>query len=1023
MITEQHFETEIERFLLEEGGYVQGKNTEYNKELALFEKDVIAFIRQTQPQKWERLEAGQKENATAILMKALCQELDVKGSLNVLRHGFRCYGKTFKMAYFAPNTGLNEETQYRFDANILKITRQVITENGERPDIVLSLNGIPVATLELKNVLSATHWTVADAIQQYRFDRNPKGKLFDFKKRTLVHFAVDTDEVYMTTKLEGESTYFLPFNRGYNGGKGNPPIQDNVKTAYLWEYILSRQSFLDIIARFLHLNIEEKKVRTESGLRLLQKETMIFPRFHQLDAVRKLITHSKENGAGRNYLIQHSAGSGKSNTIAWLAHQLSSLHNNNDEKIFNSVIVVTDRVVLDRQLQATISQFEHKDGVVQKIDHNSQQLALAIATDTPIIVTTIQKFPFVMAAISKQQAVGKGIEITTAGKQFAVIVDEAHSSQSGEAAMELRKVLNKDGIESAVMAEFLNDNDDESPLSDEAKKQLFIEAAKRQRQPNLSFFAFTATPKWKTKALFDEKGENGDTPFHHYTMKQAIEEGFILDVLANYATWKQYFNLLKISENDKELNKNKAKKEMMRFVNLHPSVIAQKVEIIIEHFRSTTMHKIGGRAKAMVVTSSREAAVRYKLAFDDYIKEKGYSGIKSLVAFSGGISLKEAPEQEYTEVMMNGIREADLPEQFDTDHYQVLLVAEKYQTGFDQPLLHTMFVDKKLSGIQAVQTLSRLNRYTKGKSDTFVLDFVNKPEDIYQAFKPFYEVTEVGEIPDTEKLDELAITIDQWKIYFQQEIQQFAEIWFSAKQQPTGSEHRKLNAILDKAVARFLAINSEIQQGVEDLSELKIEQQNLFKSQLKSYLNLYQFVSQIMDYSDDLHEQRYVYLRALQSKLPNNGDHNKVDLSKDVVLQFYKLQKQSEGQIHLNEGEAKPLKGATDVGTGQVNATDELSRMVEEINGIYGTQFTIADQLFFEQIIEDALTNKDIIGAAQNNSLENFTAYFADKLLDLLFQRMEGNEEISNQVMSDENLRKRVVKRLAKQIYQRNIGK
>ncbi len=1018
MITEKDFENEIERFLLESGGYVQGKNSEYNKDTALFEADVIAFIQATQLQKWARLEAGQKANAGSVLIKALCQELEAKGSLDVLRHGFRCYGKTFQMAYFAPNTSLNEKSAVSYAANILKVTRQVVTEDGERPDVVLSLNGIPLVTVELKNVLSATHWTVEDAIEQYRQDRNPKGRLFAFKKRTLVHFAVDTEEVYMTTKLDGENTYFLPFNRGNQGGKGNPPVEGNVKTAYLWEDILTRHSFLEIIARFLHLNVEEKKVRTESGLRLLQKETMIFPRFHQLDAVRKLIAHSREYGAGKNYLIQHSAGSGKSNTIAWLAHQLSSLHDVDDKKIFNSVIVVTDRVVLDRQLQATISQFEHKDGVVQKIEQDSKQLALAIASDVPIIITTIQKFPFVMTALSRQQEKGLNVEISTVGKQFAVIVDEAHSSQSGEAAMELRKVLNKDGIEAAVMAEFLDD-DDEDGLSDTAKKQLFIEAAKRQRQPNLSFFAFTATPKWKTKALFDEIGEDGKPPFHYYTMRQAIEEGFILDVLANYATWGQYFKLLKISENDKELSKTKAKKAMMRFVELHPSVIAQKVEIIVEHFRTTTMHKIGGRAKAMVVTSGREAAVRYKLAFDEYLKEKGYTGIKSLVAFSGGITLKEAPEKEYTEALMNGMREVDLPEQFASDNYQVLLVAEKYQTGFDQPLLHTMFVDKKLSGIQAVQTLSRLNRCANGKSDTFVLDFVNKPEEIYKAFKPFYEVTELGDIPSSEKLDELAGTLDQWKIYFQNELQQFAEIWFNAKQQPTGAEHKQLNSILDKAVARFLAIGGDIQQGFEDLSELKTEQQNLFKSQLKSYLSLYQFVSQIMDYSDDLHEQRYIYLQALQSKLPYDADRNKVDLSKDVVLHYYKLQKRSEGKILLGEGDADPLKGATDVGTGRADATDELSNMVQEINGVYGTQFTIADQLFFEQIIEDALANDEIIGAAQNNTLESFTAYFADKLLDLLFKRMQGNEDISNQVMSDDSLRNRVVKRLAKQIYQR----
>lgn len=1011
MHTEPYFENEIEYSLLTEGGYQQGLAEDYEKSTALFPADAVAFVQTTQPKLWARLEMLFKDKAQDELIKALNQELNIKGSLKVLRNGFRVANRTAKMAYFAPNSALNETTQQQYDANIVKITRQVITEYNERIDMVLSVNGIPVITIELKNEMSATGWTVEDAMRQYRQDRNPQGKLFDFKKRALVHFAVDTQEVYMTTKLEGEGTRFLPFNRGFNDGKGNPPVENDVRTAYLWREVLRKDSLMELIGRFLHLSREERKVRLSSGFRYITTESMIFPRFHQLDAVRKLIAHTKAHGTGKNYLIQHSAGSGKSNTIAWLAHHLASLHNAADEKIFNSVIIVTDRVVLDRQLQETVAQFEQTDGVVQKIDKDTHQLTAALAVNVPIIITTIQKFPYVMHSIQTKAKHGEHISLDTEGKRFAVIVDEAHSSQTGETASELRQVLNKSGIEAAIAAEFLDLEDDELPEDIETQKNILREQFKRSRQDNLSFFAFTATPKWKTLALFDEPNEQGKTPFHSYTMKQAIEEGFILDVLANYTTYKQYFRLLSTADSHIELPKHKAKKELMRFVNLHPSVISQKVEIIIEHFQSVTRHKIGGYAKAMVVTSSREAAVRYKLAFDEYIAEKGYEGIKSLVAFSGKVILPEQTEKEYSEPGMNGgIKETELPEQFDSDNYQVLLVADKYQTGFDQPLLHTMFVDKVLSGVQAVQTLSRLNRTAKGKEDTFVLDFVNDHEDIYAAFKPYYQRTELGEIPDDEKLADLSNTLDEWKIYTQSDIDEFAGVWFGGGTTPTHSEHKKLNAIIDKAIEKYLHISDD--------PEHNEEQQKLFKSQLQSYLNLYLFVSQILPYADSIHEKRYVYLKALMMKLPRGRQSEKLDLSKMAILQYYRLQQIGEGSVKLNEGEAEPQKGSTDVGTGQVSLTEELDKLIKELNDAFTTEFTLADQLFFESVEKFARENPDIVDAANNNPLSSFMDYFNTRIDDLLVGLFEQFGESVSKVLNNPQIKNKVCRRLAKQIYE-----
>ncbi len=1004
---EARFEDAIEACLLTaEGGYQSGDTQAYDISRALFPAEVIGFIQRSQPQLWERLYAINKDRSEQILLDDLCKELAAKGALHVLRHGFKCFGKTFRLAYFAPNTHLNPDAWEAYAHNRLTLTRQLhFSEKNPRLslDVVLAVNGLPVVTLELKNPMSGQ--TVEHAKHQYRMDRDPREPIFRFKERVLVHFAVDTETVEMTTKLAEKSTYFLPFNKGHQHGAGNPPdpSHDNYRTAYLWEEVLQKDSLMDILARFLHLEVETTEIATQRGIKRHTKETMIFPRYHQLDVVRKLIGDARQQGSGHNYLVQHSAGSGKSNSIAWLAHRLSGLHDADDQKIFDTVVVITDRRVLDQQLQDTIYQFEHKEGVVEKIDENTQQLAKALSTGVPIVISTIQKFPFITQAIGTLEKKGEKIDIDTAGRRFAVIIDEAHSSQSGETAMELRKVLNKDGIEKAIAEQLLLEEDED--LSEDARRQMYEEMLKRPRQPNISFFAFTATPKFKTKLFFDEPGADGKSPFHLYSMKQAIQEGFIKDVLANYSTYKTYYGLIKSIEDDPEVPKRKAAKALARFMSTHPHNIAQKVEVMVEHFRTHTKHKIGGRAKAMVVTPSRLHAVKYKLAFDKYIREKQYTDVKSLVAFSGTVTDDTLPDKSYTEVGMNhGIKESELPQRFASDEYQVLLVAEKYQTGFDQPLLHSMYVDKRLSGIQAVQTLSRLNRTATGKDDTFVLDFVNETTDIYEAFKPYYEITHIGEPTDPHLLYELQHKLEEWRLFTAEEVNEFVNVWYSKRKDPTAGDHKRMNGILDQAVERY--------------KDLKDEDQELFKKQLTSFRNLYAFLSQVIPYQDSDLEKQYTYLRFLLSKLPKRqGEQYKLD--GEVSLKYYRLEKISEGSITLEEGEADPLQGPTEVGSG--SAKDErviLSMLVDKLNERFGTDFTKADELFFDQVVETATANEKLKEAAKANTLENFS-YVFDKMLETLFiDRMEGNEEIFTKLMNDNQFRQLAATHLVKRVYQ-----
>ena len=979
------FEEAIEWNLLNKGGYAKGNGDQFDPMRGMEPKGLIDFVKKTQPKEWKTLHDLQKDKAEETLLYDLCKSLDSEheGCLKVLRHGFKCFGKTFRIAYFAPASGLNPETKKLYATNKLTVTRQLkySNKNENSLDTVLSINGIPIVTIELKNPMTGQTWR--NAIHQYKNDRDPREPIFQFKKRALVHFAVDTDEVYMTTRLNGKNTRFLPFNLGKENGSGNPQNPDGYKTSYLWERVLQRDGLMDILARFIHLEAKEKRLNNKR----IKTETMIFPRYHQLDCVRKLVADAKEKGTGTNYLIQYSAGSGKSNSIAWLAHRLASLFGNNDEKVFDSVIVVTDRLVLDQQLQDTIYQFEHKQGVVEKIDQDSAQLAKAIVSGVPIIITTLQKFPFITEKTEKL-------------KKYAVIIDEAHSSQGGEAAASLKGILAGTAIKEKAKKVA------EQEGVPDYEEEIIRAIVKRGRQPNISFFAFTATPKYKTLEIFGTKDEEGiPRPFHLYSMKQAIEEGFILDVLANYTTYQTYYKLIKSIEDDPEVDKKKAARALARFMSLHPHNISQKTEVMVEHFRRFTRHKIGGKAKAMVVTSSRLHAVRYKQAFDQYLSEKGYGDIKTLVAFSGTLIDPEISEKEYTEVQMNkGIKETELPEKFSTSEYQVLLVAEKYQTGFDQPLLHTMYVDKRLSGIQAVQTLSRLNRTSMGKEDTFVLDFVNKPEDIQESFQPYYGKTLVGERAEARQLYELQSRLDNYQVYHKKEVEEFCRIFYRPKKNQTHSDHARMNACIDPAVARFVKLDEPIQEE--------------FRGILVDFRNLYAFLSQVIPFADSGLEKLYSYVRYLLKKLPkrDSGPHYRFD--DEVALKYYRLQKISEGAIVLEDGKDGEVDGPVSVGTGaKEDETIELSQLIDILNKQFGTNFTPADQLFLDSIKEDALADSNLREAAMANPMENFGLIFKKRLVDLFIDRMEQNEEITAKFMNEGQFKDAVGKYLLKEVY------
>ena len=994
---EATFEEVIESHLLG-NGYERNGGEGFDRERAIFSETVLSFVRETQPKEWAKLEKLLGDRTDTQVLSDLCKWMDAHGSLATLRHGFKCYGRTLQAAYFKPAHELNPELEARYAGNRLGLTRQLhFSPRSEKSlDVTLSLNGIPVATLELKNPL--TGQTVEDALRQYQRERDPRDRIFEFKRRTLVHFAVDTEAVLMTTRLAGKATHFLPFDKGFNSAAGNPPdpAGRNYRTAYLWEDVLQRDSLLDILARFIHLQVDEK--RDDRGNRV-KAETIIFPRYHQLKAVRMLVDAARSEGVGHNYLVEHSAGSGKSNTIGWLAHRLASLHDSANERVFDSVIVVTDRIVLDQQLQDTIYQFEHKRGVVQRIDASSRQLAEALENAVPVIITTLQKFPFVSRHLLKMaEERGTNGSGTLPTRRCAVIVDEAHSSQSGETATDLKEVLGGERLREEARKR----------AAEEGRKdmeELYRSMAKRGRQSNLSFFAFTATPKHKTLVVF---GRGGD-PMHRYTMRQAIEEGFILDVLKHYTSYETYYRLLKACEDDPNVERKKAALALARFMKLHPHNIAQKTEVMVEHFQAVTRHRIGGRAKAMVVTGSRLEAVRYKQSFDRYIQEKGYA-IKSLVAFSGTVEDDKVATVTYTEPGMNrGISEKELPERFATQEFQVLLVAEKYQTGFDQPLLHTMYVDKRLAGIQAVQTLSRLNRVHPRKEDTFVLDFVNTREDIQEAFKAYYEGAQMGEEVDPARMYVIQSELNASGVYLDEEVERFCKVYFKPKRLQSPGDHRIINAALDPSVSRFSIRRDKDEEEAED-----------WRGKVRAFLSLYGFLSHVIPYQDSDLERLYVFLRHLAAKLPRPKGGPVYRFDEEVQLEYYRLQKISEGSISLSEGEGQPLDGPTEIGSGLVHQeTVALSQLIEIVNARFGTEFNQADQLFFDQIVEAAMADGDLVQAAAVNPGDKFELVFKNLLENLFVERMDQNEEIFVRFMNDSAFQSVVTNWMASEAFRR----
>lgn len=991
---ERTFEQEIEYWLTQGAKkvdrYSKGAPSAFSREFAMDTGAVIAFVKDTQPTEWAALEKRHGADAEDGFLKRLNSELNNRGMIDVLRHGITDLGVAVRLAYFKPGSGMNKSATALYEKNVLQITRQVkySLANENSIDTVIFLNGLPIITMELKNPL--TGQTYKNAIAQYQNDRNPRELLLAFKKRAIVHFAVDTEEVWMTTWLRKLDTVFLPFNKGYNKGAGNPPVSGDYRTSYLWKEVLQRDSILDILHRFVQLTKDEKT----------SKEKLIFPRYHQLDVVRELVTDVYENGSGKNYLIQHSAGSGKSNSIAWLAHHLTNLHDAKEDSIFHSIIVITDRRVLDKQLQRNIYNMEHKPGVVVRVDKNAKQLTTSLEKGDKIIVCTLQKFPFVDVQ-----------RVATEGKRFAIIVDEAHSSQTGKASERLKEVLTdisaqgEDAIEKKLHEYAVEEAKAEAEEKD-PDEEIAAEMATHGQQQNLSFFAFTATPKQKTLEIFGTKAADGKPePFHVYSMRQAIEEGFIFNVLENYTNYETYFQIGKKVADDPIYSKGQANKALGKYMGLHPHNLAQKTEVIIEHFRSQVQHRIGGKAKAMLVTGSRLHAVRYYFEFQKYIKKMGYTDLGVLVAFSGTVKDNVTGEmKEYTEANLNNFPDTETVEKFDSVEYQLLLVAEKYQTGFDQPLLHTMYVDKKLSGVKAVQTLSRVNRTCPGKTDTFILDFVNSREDIEKAFQDYYQETGVSETTDPNTIYDIKNVLDSFMLYLDSEIDAFAKVFFKETKNQGNIDLAKLNGFIDPAVDRYNALTEE-----QDKMD--------FKGALSKFIRLYSFLTHIIKLGDEKLHKFYAYAKALLRKLPKDTGERTPNLDNDVSLQYYRLQKSYEGTIDLLKEDGVLYGKTSGTGLPLEDEKENLSAIIQKLNERLGTNFTEMDKVL-EQFVQDMASNEEIVLRAKN-PLDLFKIIYDNNIMDVVLSRMEENTKFCERYLEDDEFRKEVDKILLPLVHTR----
>ena len=974
---EHVFEQHIAECLVNHQDYLQRDCAQhYDAATALDKGLLFQFLKSTQPDAWKTLEDQYRTEAENEVIKRLEKALKEHPTHKVLRDGIKLVPNIrFELIHFKPASNLNSDLMRRFEANILSVMRQVFysKKNRNAIDIVTFVNGIPVVTMEVKNLLTKQNFKHAE--HQYRKDRSPAGEpLLTFKRGAIVHFAVDQDNVSMTAQLVNGKTRFLPFNRGRDGGAGNADIPNENRVAYLYKdlpetkAVLSRDVLLDLIGRFVHLE-------RDNG-----KEKLIFPRFQQFDAVRKVLHDARKNGAGQNYLIQHSAGSGKSNTIAWTAHQIITLHDDADKPLFDTAIIVTDRLVLDRQLQNTIGGFAQVEGVVKKIDGTSKDLKAAIQSGARIIITTIQKFGTEhLAAISGQS-----------GKNFAVIIDEAHSSQSGKAAQAMTDALTREA----------NDSEDIEDL-------ILAHQAARGPQKNISFLAFTATPRNVTLERFGHIGSDGKPhPFHLYSMRQAIEEGFILDVLQNYTTYKAYYQLEKTIEDDPAFKGTKAQSRVARYASLHPSAIDQKVEVIVEHFRRHVGKELNNEAKAMVVTQSREHALRYWQRINRYIKEKGYQDLKALVAFSGDLEIDGIT---WSETTANGFPETELPMRFDTKEFQLLVVAEKYQTGFDQPKLVAMYVDKKLAGLQAVQTLSRLNRTYSEKDKTFILDFQNENEEIKEAFAPYFETTALEERTDLNQIYDLEHKISGSHYIIKKEVEDFAAGFF--KGNLTTHDRLALEGTVKLATIRF------------EMDEDEASQEE-FRQLLKSFLRFYAFVAQVVKLNDPWLEKLFAYVSWLARLLPSRQIPADINISDDMLtLSAFRLVNHETGSASLSAGQTATLSPITEFGANAYTEEEEksLSEIIQSFNERHGTNFSREDFLRFERVTKEIMDD-NMTEMVRNNPADVVYNAFSQAFFQGMVKMFQQDNEMRNIVMTDKDAREQATRHFFKRAQRQARG-
>lgn len=981
-LEQSEFQQDIVDYLVQKNDYIERKNTNYNRNYAIDEELLFRFLDTTQPDEMQALRKIFKEDTEDVIVNYINNELTKqRGSLvSTLKNGLVINNINLELMYTKPATEYNKELLEKYNQNIFSVIQEVQASDNERVDLVIFLNGFAIISIELKS--NASGQSYRDAIEQYRLDRNPKTRLFIWKAGCLVNFAMDLEEVYMTTKLDKESTFFMPFNQGkgegIETGAGNPIHEDKLSVYYMWEDILTKDTILELISKFIYIETKEEKDNVTEKTKI--KETVIFPRYHQLDLIRSLLADVKEHGSSQNYLIEHSAGSGKTNSIAWMAHRLTSLHNTNNEVIFDNIIVVTDRVIVDRQLQRAIMALDHQPGLINVMDDDctSQDLKNSLMSNTKITVTTIQKFPYIVSEVSNLK-----------DKKFAVIIDEAHSSTAGK---NMRALMDSLGS-------------DENDYVD-AQDMIAGELQKTGKQDNVSMFAFTATPKPTTLRMFGKLNKHGQyAPFHLYSMKQAIEEGYILDVLQNYTTYETMYRINKEMEEDPRISTSSAKKQIARFVELHDTNISQRIEVIVEHFRQNVMDGLGGQAKAMIVTSSRQAAVKYKKALDKYIRDNNYMDISALVAFSGKVHLEE-DDANYTEVSMNRMREDHVPYAFDTDNYNVMIVANKYQTGFDQKKLCAMYIMKKLRDVNAVQTLSRLNRicppYDK---KIFVLDFTNDYEDIKKAFSRYYTTTLLANDLTPGHIYDIQASVDAFGVIDPLAIDIVYELIFKKRTKTISKKEQ--NALI-----------FHLQRSARLIKEYSIEDQEEIAQTMRSFVRFYEYLIQVSPIEDQELHKKYTYVSYLLDYISIDSGGDGFDLKGKIqASNFAQVKKENHG------GEKQIAKPVVKLPTADaINMVDDkrqrLSEIIAEINAQTGKDFDVdSASSITMQIIDRLLETEKVKTSAKNNTQQDFGLSFSRFAEDAITDSFTSNEDFFTLLLNNEEARNSIIGMFIPEIY------